>query len=147
MKKKIKNKGLVIWIIGLAGSGKTSIAKKIKKTINKNFGATLVISGDDIRNIYNVKKYSKEERIKLGKIYAKFCKLISDKNINVIFSAIGLFNEIREFNRKNIQNYVEIYIKSKISEIKNVCMCFNTIILYPFGRLYEKILSLLNGTW
>jgi len=116
--KKIKKKGLVIWIIGLSGSGKTSIAKKIKKKINKDHGPTVVISGDDFRNIYNLKKYSKDERIKLGKSHAKFCKFLSNQNINVIFSAVGLLKEIRKFNRKNIKNYIEIYIKSKIKKIK-----------------------------
>ena len=118
--KKIKNRGLVIWITGLPGSGKTSIAKKIKEKINKNFGSTIVISGDDFRNIFNLKNYSRNGRIKVGKSYGKFCKFFSDKGVNVVFAAVGLFNEIRSFNRKNIKNYVEIYVKSNISKIKKI---------------------------
>ena len=34
---KAKNKGIVFWITGLSGSGKTQIGKKIKKDIIKNF--------------------------------------------------------------------------------------------------------------
>ena len=118
--EKNKSKGLVIWLIGLPGSGKTSIANKIKKKFSRDFGPTIVMSGDDLRKIYGLKKYSKEERIKLGKNHSKFCKSISDQGINIIFAAISLFDEIRKFNRKNIKNYVEVYVKSKISRIKQI---------------------------
>ena len=36
--KKIKNKGILFWITGFSGSGKTQIAKKISKQISKHFG-------------------------------------------------------------------------------------------------------------
>ena len=118
--KKIKNKkGIVFWVTGLSGSGKTAIAKKIKNKIIKYFGPTVLINGDDLRNIYNLKKYTRSERIKIGKGHGKLCKFFSDQKLNVIFSAVGLFDEIRNFNRKNIKNYIEIYIKSKIKKIKN----------------------------
>ena len=51
--KKIKinkKKGILFWITGLSGTGKTSIGKKIKKDIVKNYGPTLLVNGDDIRN-------------------------------------------------------------------------------------------------
>ena len=53
--KKVKNKGIVFWITGLSGSGKTQIGKKIKKDIIKNYGPTILFSGDDIRNIFDFK--------------------------------------------------------------------------------------------
>ena len=56
--EKNKSKGLVIWLIGLPGSGKTSIAKKIKKKFSRDFGPTIVMSGDDLRKIYGLKKYA-----------------------------------------------------------------------------------------
>ena len=51
MKKKNKNnnKGFVIWITGLSGSGKTTVAKKIKKKIIEQLGPTVLINGDDLR--------------------------------------------------------------------------------------------------
>ena len=52
MPKKIKlnnKKGILFWITGLSGSGKTTIAKKIKKNISQLYGPTLEISGDEFR--------------------------------------------------------------------------------------------------
>ena len=58
-KKKIYlNKGILFWVTGLSGSGKTTISRKIKKYIEENYGPTLLVSGDDIRNIFNFKKYT-----------------------------------------------------------------------------------------
>ena len=43
MKKKIlKSKGILFWITGLPGSGKSTIAKKIKSKIIKNYGKTQI---------------------------------------------------------------------------------------------------------
>ena len=59
MKKKIitnKNKGILFWITGLSGSGKTTISKKIKIKIAKLYGPTLMISGDNLRKMFQFKK-------------------------------------------------------------------------------------------
>ena len=48
-----KNKGIVFWITGLSGSGKTSIANKITSSISKKYGLTLTVSGDDLRKLFN----------------------------------------------------------------------------------------------
>jgi len=53
----------------------------------------------------------------LGKKFCKFAKFITDQKINLIFAAVGMMNIIREWYRKNIDNYVEIYIKSDLKKI------------------------------
>lgn len=60
-KNKLKHKrnGLVFWITGLSGAGKTSIANLIKKKIDKKFGPTILINGNDIRRIFSFKSYTK----------------------------------------------------------------------------------------
>ncbi len=118
MKKKNKKKGILFWITGLSGAGKTSIANTIKSEIEKNFGPTLVINGDDLRRIFKLNKYNRESRLKYGKQYSKFGKFLTDQNVNVIFTVVGMFNEIRNWNKKHINNYVEIFIKANISKIK-----------------------------
>tara|TARA_Y100000741_G_scaffold356768_1_gene333800 strand:+ start:95 stop:625 length:531 start_codon:yes stop_codon:yes gene_type:complete len=119
MKKKSNEKryGTLYWITGLSGSGKTKISKKIKTQISKKYGPTIIISGDDLRNIFNLKTYSIQERLKISKKYCKLVKFITSQKINVIFATVAMFHEIREWNRKNIKNYVEIYIKSDIKKL------------------------------
>tara|TARA_B100001540_G_scaffold317722_1_gene352380 strand:+ start:1372 stop:1902 length:531 start_codon:yes stop_codon:yes gene_type:complete len=117
-KKKIYlNKGILFWVTGLSGSGKTTISRKIKKYIEENYGPTLLVSGDDIRNIFNFKKYTIEERRKLVLKYCKFSKFITDQNINLIFAVVGMMDEVRDWNKKNIRNYIEIFIKTDLKKI------------------------------
>ena len=58
-----KNKGILFWITGLSGSGKTAIAEKIKNNISNKYGPTVNVSGDDLRKIFNFKKFSKKDRL------------------------------------------------------------------------------------
>ena len=117
MLKVKKNKGILFWITGLSGSGKTTIAEKIKKKISDKFGPTLTISGDDLRQLLNFKSFSKKDRLSYALTYGKFCKYITDKNINIIFSTVSLFNKVQKWNKSNINNYIEIYIETDINEI------------------------------
>ena len=119
MVKLKKNKGILFWITGLSGSGKTTIAEKIKKRISNKFGPTLTISGDDLRQLLNFKSFSKKDRLSYALSYGKFCKYITDKNINMIFSTVSLFNKVQKWNKSNINNYIEIYIETDINEVIN----------------------------
>ena len=135
--KKIKlnpNKGILFWITGLAGSGKTSIAKGIKSKIIKLYGPTIMFSGDDMRKIFGLKSYEPNERLKNAINFSKFSEFVTNQKINVIFANIGMFNKARNRNRSKIQNYIEIYIKADLKKIirlgkKNIYKKFKTNIV------------------
>ena len=112
-----KNKGILFWITGLSGSGKTTIAKKIKNNISNKYGPTVIVSGDDLRKLFNFKKFSRKDRLAYALVYCKFCKCITDNKINIILSTVSLFHKVRKWNRTNISNYMEIYIQSDINKI------------------------------
>ena len=117
MVKLKKNKGILFWITGLSGSGKTGIAENIKNNISNKYGPTVIVSGDDLRKIFNYKKFSRKDRLAYALNYSKFCKCITDNKINIILSTVSLFHKVRKWNRTNINNYIEIYIQSDINKI------------------------------
>ena len=117
MKKINKKKGIVFWITGLSGSGKTTLGKKIHKDITKNYGPTLMISGDNIRKIFKLKGYENRERLEIAKKYSQFSKYITDQKINIIIAVVAMYDEPRKWNKLNIDNYIEIYIRSNIKDI------------------------------
>ena len=107
----------LLWITGLSGSGKTLLAKKIKNKVEKNYGPTIELSGDDLRNFFSLNKYNENSRRRYAKKYGEFCKFLTSKGFNVIFSTVSLFHDVQKWNRKNIKNYIEIYIKTDINKI------------------------------
>lgn len=118
--KKIKikkNNGILFFITGLSGAGKTSTSLKIKKYIIKSFGPTVIIHSEKIRKIYNFKGFNKNERISLGSQHINLLNLILKQKINVIYDAIALSDKLRTLKRKKIKNYVEIFIKSDVKKI------------------------------
>ena len=89
----------------------------VKKNIENKFGPTVIFSGDDIRKIFKLKGFTRENRIKYLEMYHEICKNIINQNINVIFAVVGLFEFIRKKNTKNIKNYIEIFIDTKLEKI------------------------------
>ena len=41
----------------------------------------------------------------------RVCKLLSDQGIDVVVCSIAMYESVRQWNRENIENYKEIYIK------------------------------------
>lgn len=120
MKKTIKiykKKGILFWVTGLSGSGKTSIAKKIWPHVKKTYGPTIMINGDNMREIFDLKKYDKVSRLNNAINFSKFSEYVTNQGINIIFANIGMFHKARERNRAKIKNYIEIYIQAKINKI------------------------------
>jgi adenylylsulfate kinase len=131
---KNKKKGILFWITGLSGAGKTSISKKIYKKINNEFGKTILINGDDLRRIFQLKGYNYDDRKKIGLQYSKLFKKITDQNINVIFAGVVLIESVRKWNKKNIDNYLEIYLKASIKKI----------IIKKYKKLYYRTKNLVG---
>ena len=117
MIKKYKKKGILFWITGLSGSGKTTLAKKLFPYINKKYGLSVHLDGDNLRKILDLHGYSFKDRVSNSKKFTKVAKLLTDQGINVVFSIIGLINKTRSWNKKNIKKYIEIYIKSDVKKI------------------------------
>lgn len=112
-----KKKGILFWITGLSGSGKTTIAKRILPFIERKCGTTVHLDGDNLRNILELYGYSFKDRLSNSRKFTKIAKLLTDQGVNVIFSLVGLMNKPRNWNRKNIKNYIEIFIKSDVNKI------------------------------
>ncbi len=109
---------MVIWIIGLSGSGKTFFSKKIYEKI-KNKNKTILIDGDEVRKYitYDL-KHSLKDRKKNSLIISNLCKFLEMKGFLVICSILSIFIDHQKRNRKLYKNYFQIYIKSKLDILK-----------------------------
>ena len=62
--------------------------------------------------------YTKEERRKCAMRYSRLCAMLQEQDMNVICCTISMFDSVREWNRKNIYNYKEIYVKVSMDTLK-----------------------------
>jgi len=108
-------KGTVYWLTGLSGAGKTTIGKLLYKKLKEDKDDVVFLDGDTLRVVFgNDLGYSKEDRKKSAMRNSRLCKELSDQGIHVVCATISMFNDCREWNRENIENYKEIYIKVPI---------------------------------
>jgi adenylylsulfate kinase len=105
--------GKVIWITGLAGSGKTTIGKVLYEKLKERINTIILLDGDELRMVFGGNfGYSYDERQKAGEQYSRLCKMISMQGISVICCAIGMNESVRKWNYKNIDKYIEVYINT-----------------------------------
>lgn len=115
----MKKKNYIFWITGLSGSGKSMIGNLLLPKIKKEFGETILIHGDDIRDIYGFKKYDQSSRIKLAKSNFDLCLFLLKQGYNIIFTTVSLMHESQKYNRKlGKKKYIEIFLEAEFQLLK-----------------------------
>ena len=107
---------MVIWIIGLSGSGKTYLSKKIFKNIN---GKKILVDGDIVRKYITYKlKYTKSDREKNSLLISDLCNFLEIQGFTVICSILSIFKKHQKLNRTKFQNYFQVFLKTKLSNVQ-----------------------------
>ncbi len=112
---------MIVWITGLPGSGKTTLAKRVKSILEQRTSKNIVLlDGDNIRAILPCEiSYAKEDRIKLGFFYSELALLIEKSNCIVICSFVALFHSVHEHTRLKAKDYFEIFLDPSFEELVN----------------------------
>ena len=104
---------MVIWITGISGTGKTTLGKHFYNSFKKENPSTIYFDGDKFRSIFkNDIKYTLKDRNTNAQRLTALVKYLSDQKINVVISANITTFSFRKWCRKNIKNYIEIYIET-----------------------------------
>ena len=105
-------KGTVYFFTGLSGAGKTTLGGLFYRRLKKTKPNVVCLDGDEIRAAFGEDVgYTQSERLRwAGRIF-RVCRLLSDQGIDVVCCSIAMYSQIRDWNRANIPNYKEIYIK------------------------------------
>lgn len=116
------NKGMLYWITGLSGAGKTAVGNRLYYRMKPKKQNTIILDGSILKEIAGKDLgYSREERLERAYRYSALCRLLTDQGINVIICTIAMFDEIREWNRDNIENYVEVFLDVEMEVLKSRC--------------------------
>lgn len=110
-------KGVTLWFTGLPSSGKSTIARILERQFRKWNLKNELLDGDVIRtNLSKGLGFSKEDRDLNIKRIGFVCQLLTRNDVIAIASAISPYREVRDFNRRMIGNFVEVYVKASVDE-------------------------------
>ena len=114
----IKNqRSCTIWMSGLSGSGKSTIANLLEIELLRNNNHSYILDGDNTRIGLNKDlKFSDEDRIENIRRVAEVCKLMNDAGIITICSFISPFEKNREQAKEIIgEDFLEFFIDTDLS--------------------------------
>ncbi|WP_297499547.1 adenylyl-sulfate kinase, partial [Thermococcus sp.] len=104
-------KGFTIWLTGPSGAGKTTLAVKLAKRLRGMGYRVEILDGDTIRKtLYPNLGFSKEAREMHNRIVIHMAKLLSRNGVIVIVSLISPYRAVREYARKEIGDFIEVYV-------------------------------------
>ena len=115
--KLLKQKSPVIWLTGLSGSGKSTIANELAIKLQQEGKLAYILDGDNVRMGLNKDLgFSDDDRKENIRRIAEVAKLLSDAGVIVITAFISPFREERE-NAKDIigrDNFLEVFVKADL---------------------------------
>lgn len=116
---KNKYKGITVWLTGISGAGKTTIANALQTLLTEKNIPTLCIDGDLLREgLCNDLGFSDADRKENMRRAANLAKMVNDQNQFALVSLISPFNSDRELAKKIIgkENFIEIYVECSFDE-------------------------------
>jgi adenylylsulfate kinase len=114
----LNQKGKVIWLTGLSGSGKTTIAKGIEKKLHQRGFICQVLDGDNIRaGINNNLGFSLDERLENIRRISEVSKLFINCGIITINSFISPTEKIRQLAKSIIgeNDFIGVFVNAPVS--------------------------------
>ena len=111
-------RGFVVWITGLSGSGKTTIARTLEDALSMN-RCVVVLDGDEIRRHLSPDLgFSKRDREINVERVAYLSHILSRSGIITIVALISPFRTSRDYARKLIGDFVEVWVKCSLETCK-----------------------------
>lgn len=114
-----EQKGFTLWFTGLPCSGKSAVADKVAEILQEKGLKVERLDGDIVRqSLTRDLGFSKEDRDENIRRVTFVAKLLTRNGIAVLTSFVSPYREIRAESRKEIGNFIEVYVKCPVE----VCM-------------------------
>ncbi len=112
--KLLGQKGLVIWLYGISGSGKSTIANAAEKVLHKQGRMTTILDGDNLRTGVNKNLgFSDADRRENIRRASHVARIFAQQGIITLVSVITPHHELRDLARDTIgDDYFEVFVKA-----------------------------------
>jgi bifunctional enzyme CysN/CysC len=111
-------RGRVVWLTGLSGSGKSTIANLVEKRLHADGRHTYLLDGDNVRHGLNKDLgFTDEDRVENIRRVAEVAKLMVDAGLIVLVSFISPFRAERRLAR-DLQaegDFVEVFVDTPLA--------------------------------
>lgn len=98
--KFLKQKGAIIWLTGLSGSGKSTVAREVEHALVENGYHSYVLDGDNIRHGLNANLgFSPEDRKENIRRIGEVAKLFCESNVLTLTAFISPYKADRDLAR------------------------------------------------
>jgi adenylylsulfate kinase len=110
----LRQKGVVLWLYGLSGSGKSTVANEVERVLHGEGRMTVILDGDNLRTGLNGNLgFSDDDRTENVRRVAETAKLLAGQGIIVLVSVITPLRRHRAAAKEIIgPDFHEIYVKA-----------------------------------
>lgn len=115
---QLNQKAVTVWMTGLSGAGKSTIANELEKRLFSMGKHTMLLDGDNVRMGLNKNLgFGEKDRIENIRRIAEVSKLMNDAGLIVLTSFISPYRLDRR-NAKEIigENFIEVYVSTPLEE-------------------------------
>jgi adenylylsulfate kinase len=107
--------GFVLWLTGLSGAGKSTIAAKLGPALAERGHRVELLDGDEVRtNLCQGLGFSREDRdtniARIGYVAGKLAK----HGVAVLVAAISPYRQARDLVRAEVDNFVEVHVAAPV---------------------------------
>ncbi len=112
------SRGFVIWLTGLSGAGKSTIANRLEQELAALGRTVSVLDGDEVRtHLSKGLGFSKEDRDTNIRRIGYVARLVARHGGVAITAAISPYREVRDELRVATPHFVEIYVRCSLEEL------------------------------
>jgi adenylylsulfate kinase len=110
----LKQRGIVVWLCGLSGSGKSTIANAAERVLHQQGRFTTILDGDNLRTGLNANlSFTDVDRLENIRRISEVAKVFVSQGIITFVSAITPRGELRDLARGILGNDLfEVYVKA-----------------------------------
>ncbi|MCJ2540725.1 MAG: adenylyl-sulfate kinase [Candidatus Thermoplasmatota archaeon] len=112
-----ETRGVTVWMTGLPGSGKTTIALVLEKKLRAMGRNIEILDGDEVRKgLSSDLGFSKEDRQRHAKRVTYVAKVLTRNEVIVLVGLISPFRAFRQYARDEIGEFIEVFVDTSLEE-------------------------------